>query len=509
MKDRLNVLSEDPHDQKLLSQVHPSSWNNPYPAPRYNLVVVGAGTAGLVAAVGGANLGARVALVERQFLGGDCLNFGCVPSKAILRPTRVVGEILASNDLGLNISLDDLDIDFSKVMERMRRLRAGISSHDSVERMQSLGIDVFLGEAQFVGQKSLKVGTDTLNFKKAVIATGARPAVPPIPGLSAAGFFTNESVFTLTERPETLVVIGGGPIGCELSQAFNRLGVKVTLIQRNVQFLPREDRDAAQLLFEVFKRENINCFLGAHIEKVTKRAGKKVLQLITEGKKSAIEADEILVGTGRIPNVEGLNLQAAGVAYDKKGIKVNSFLQTTNRCIYAAGDVCLDLKFTHMAEAAARIVIQNALFLKSKRIKSLIVPRCTYTDPEIAQVGLAVKEAEEKDLHVETYIHSFQKVDRAILDGEEEGYVKFLVKKGKDKILGATVVAKHAGEMISEITLAMVSGKGLKTLVNVIHPYPTQSEAFKRAAELYYAHKFKPFFQRILRRWFVWKRRGS
>ncbi len=506
MKENVKILPEDEYNRELISQVHPLDWENPEPAPRYNLAVVGAGTAGLVAAIGGASIGARVALVERYLMGGDCLNFGCVPSKAIIRSSRIIGEVWGSDHLGVNIPEHSVHVDFSHVMERMRRLRAQISRHDSVERMTSLGIDVFLGAAGFRDRRSLEVGGKVLFFKKAVIATGARPVHPSIPGLSDAGFLTNETVFSLTERPETLAVIGGGPIGCELAQVFNRLGSKVTIIQRNAQFLPREDRDAAELLGRVFEKEGIRCLLSADVKNVTLNGEKKLIHLAVEDKNRTIEADEILVGVGRIPNVEGLDLKAAGVEYDSRGIKVNAFLQTTNRRIYAAGDICLDYKFTHMAEAAARIVVQNALFVRSKKMSSLIVPWCTYTDPEIAHVGMHEREAKEKGIPVETFTHPFKDVDRAILDGEEQGFVRILVKKGKDKILGATVVAKHAGEMINEITLAMVSGRGLKTLVNVIHPYPTQGDSFKRVAGLYYTNKFSSLLQSVLKRWFAWKR---
>jgi pyruvate/2-oxoglutarate dehydrogenase complex dihydrolipoamide dehydrogenase (E3) component len=418
----------------------------------------------------------------------------------------VIGEIWESGDLGIDIPSDTVNVEFSRVMERVRRVRAKISHHDSAERMRSLGIDVFFGAPKFRGRRSLDVDGKVLHFKKAVIASGSRPAHPPIPGLSDAGFLTNETVFSLTERPETLAVIGGGPLGCELAQAFNRLGSKVTIIERNAQFLPREDRDAAELISKVFEREGIRCLLKADVKKVNSNEGKKNIHLTTEGKDEEIEADEIIVGVGKIPNVEGLGLEAAGVDYDSQGIKTNVFLQTSNRHIYAAGDVCLDYKFTHMAEAAARIVIQNALFVKSKKVSSLIVPWCTYTEPEIAHVGVHEREAEEKGIPVDTFIQPFKDVDRAVLDGEEEGFVKVHVKKGKDKILGATVVARNAGEMINEITLAMVSGKGLKTLANVIHPYPTQGDSIKKLAGLYYVKKFSPFLQRVLRRWFAWKR---
>jgi pyruvate/2-oxoglutarate dehydrogenase complex dihydrolipoamide dehydrogenase (E3) component len=500
------VLPDDKHNQLLLSNVHPPDWVNPEPASKYNMVVVGAGTAGLVTAVGTASLGARVALVERMFMGGDCLNVGCVPSKAIIRSSRVVGEIWNSPDYGFE-PLESFPVNFSKVMERMRRLRAQISDHDSAARFKSLGVDVFLGEGKFKGNRTLEVDGKILRFKKAVIATGARPAHPSIEGIEEAGFLTNETVFSLTERPEKLVVIGGGPIGCELAQAFNRLGSKVTIVQRNAQFLPREDPEAAALLGKVFEKEGIRCILSASVKKVTVDKGQKIVHVSSNDEDESIEADEILVGIGRSPNVKGLNLEAVDVDYDaRKGVVINKFLQTTNPNIYAAGDICFPYKFTHIAEATARIVIQNALFLKSKKHTSLVIPWCTYTDPEIAHVGMYEKDAQAKGIPVETFIRYFKEVDRGVTDGEEEGFVKVHVKKGKDKILGATIVSRHAGEMISEITLAMTTGKGLKTFASVIYPYPTQAEAIKQAAGQYYAQKLTPFLKRLLKRWFAWKR---
>lgn len=505
MNKKVLVLPDDENNQLLVSNVHPSDWENPEPASRYNLVVVGAGTAGLVTAVGAANLGARVALVERKLMGGCCLNAGCVPSKAIIRSSRAVSEVWNSPDYGLEPP-ESFPVNFSKVMERMRRLRAQISHHDSAARYKSLGVDVFLGEGRFKDRRTLEVEGKTLKFKKAVIATGSRSAHPSIEGIEEAGFLANETVFSLTERPEQLVVIGGGPIGCELAQAFNRLGSKVTIVQRNVQFLPREDPEAAALLGKIFEREGIRCILSATVKKVTVADGKKIVGVASKDGEETIEADEIIVGVGRSPNVEGLNLEASGVEYDgRKGVVVNKYLQTTNPNIYAAGDICFPYKFTHVAEATARIAIQNALFVKSKKYDSLIIPWCTYTDPEIAHVGMYEKDAEAKGIPVETFIHYFKDVDRAILDGEDEGFIKVHVKKGKDKILGATIVASHAGEMISEFTLAMSSGKGLKALVNVIHPYPTQTDAIKRVSSQYYTNKFSPFLKRILKRWFAWR----
>jgi pyruvate/2-oxoglutarate dehydrogenase complex dihydrolipoamide dehydrogenase (E3) component len=411
-----------------------------------------------------------------------------------------------SEDFGIKTE-NCVQVDFPKVMERMRRLRAQISQNDSAQRYREAGVDVFLGQGRFKDGQSLEVDGKTLRFKKAVIATGARPFLPPIEGLTDAGFVTSDTVFSLTERPDRLAVIGGGPIGCELSQAFRRLGSEVTIMQRGPQFLPREEPEAAMLLGKLLEKEGIVCLLGSKIKKVTVENGKKVVHNIYKGKQEKIVADEILVGTGRVPNVEGLNLEAAGVEYDnKKGVHVNKYFQTTNRHIYAAGDICFPYQFTHIAEAAAKIVIQNALFLKSKTYKSMIIPWCTYTDPEIAHVGMYEKDAQEKGIPVDTFVHYYEDVDRAILDGEDLGLVKVHVKKGKDKILGATIVARHAGEMISEFTLAMVAGKGLKTLANLIHPYPTQTDAIKRDCAQYYIQKFSPFLKKLLTRWFAWRR---
>jgi pyruvate/2-oxoglutarate dehydrogenase complex dihydrolipoamide dehydrogenase (E3) component len=506
MSEKIKIIPDDEYNKTLVSRAHPSDWENPEPAARYNLVVVGAGTAGLVTAMGAATMGARVALVERHLMGGDCLNTGCVPSKAVIRSADVMGEMLHSEDFGIKAK-NCAQVDFPKVMERMRRLRAQISQNDSAQRYRDAGVDVFLGQGRFKDGHSLEVDGMILRFKKAVIATGARPFLPPIEGLNEAGFVTSDTVFSMTERPDRLAVIGGGPIGCELSQAFRRFGSEVTIMQRGPQFLPREDPEAAMFLGKLLEKEGILCLLGSDIKKVKVENGKKVVHVVYEGKEEKIVADEILVGTGRVPNVEGLNLEAAGVEYDKrKGVHVNKYFQTTRRHIYAAGDICFPYQFTHIAEAAARIVIQNALFLKSKKYESMIIPWCTYTDPEIAHVGMYEKDAKEKGIPVDTFVHHFKDVDRAILDGEDLGFVKVHVRKGKDKILGATIVARNAGEMISEFTLAMIAGKGLKTLANVIHPYPTQTDAIKRVSSQYYAQKFSPFLKKLLTRWFVWRR---
>jgi pyruvate/2-oxoglutarate dehydrogenase complex dihydrolipoamide dehydrogenase (E3) component len=506
MNPMAEFLPQDGHNAALLSNVRPPDWRNPDPAPVYNLVVIGAGTAGLVTAAGAAGLGGRVALLEGHLLGGDCLNVGCVPSKCIIRSSRVYAEMSSAEAFGLRIP-EGVTVDFPAVLERMRRLRAQISFHDSARRFQELGVDVFLGMGRFAGPGAVEVAGKRLRFKKAVIATGTRPADPSIPGLAEAGYLTNETVFSLTERPRRLAVIGGGPIGCELAQAFRGLGCEVTLYHRAAHILNREDGDAAEIIQQSFIRDGIRLILNCQTNRVEKKNGAKVLFFECEGKEESVEVDEILVGVGRTPNVENLNLEAVGVQYNSKnGVVVNDRLQTTNPSIYAAGDVCLQYKFTHAADATARIVIQNALFGGRKKVSVLTIPWCTYTDPEIAHVGMYEREAREKGIQVETFIRPLKEVDRAVTDGEEEGFVKVHVRKGTDKILGATIVARHAGEMISELTLAIVGGLGLKTLANVIHPYPTQAEAIKQVANLYNRTRLTPFVKSLFRRWLAWRR---
>ncbi len=497
----------DEHNRTLVSNAHPPDWVNPEPAPKYNLVVIGAGTAGLVTAAGAAGLGAKVALVEKHLLGGDCLNVGCVPSKALIRASRAAADVRDAGDFGVRVP-NGTRVDFTKVMERMRALRAGISRNDSARRFQSLGVDVFLGEARFIGPDAVRVGRTDLRFSKAVIATGARAARLPIPGLWEAGALTNETVFSLTELPPRLLVIGAGPIGVELAQAFARFGSKVTLLEAMHGLLPREDRDAADVVRRAIEKDGVEFLCCVDIAGVERTgADRRVRYKSKHGPSGSTAFDAILVGVGRAPNVEGLGLEEARVAFDKNGVKVDDLLRTSNPRIYAAGDICMAAKFTHMADAAARIVIQNALFLGRKRLSALTVPWCTYTDPEIAHVGLYTKEAAEKGFEVDTFVQELKEVDRAVLDGEAEGLIKVHARKGTDRILGATIVARHAGELISEVSLAMSNGIGLKGIANTIHCYPTQAECVKRAADAYNRSRLTPRVKSLLGRWLGWTRR--
>ncbi|NMG75913.1 mercuric reductase [Aromatoleum diolicum] len=494
----------DAIEHERLENVRPAAWRNPQPANCYGLVIVGGGTAGLVAAHAAAALGARVALIERNLLGGDCLNVGCVPSKAILRTARLYAEMRDAGQYGARTPAD-VRVDFAAAMARMRGIRARISRADSVRRLSAAGVDVFFGQARFTGMDALSADGATLRFKKAMIATGSRPDTPSIPGLVEAGFLTNENVFDLTGLPRRLLVIGGGPLGCELAQAFCRFGAQVTIAQHWPLFLPREERDAAQLLADAFARDGIEVRLNTRAVAVRVEGGQKFVDLVSDDYHSTVAVDAILTGTGRVPNVDDLNLEGAGVDYDKAdGIRVDDFLRTSNRRIYAAGDACLAHKFTHTADASARIVVRNALFHGRQRMSALTIPWCTYTDPAIAHVGLYVSEANRRNIPVKTFTIPMHEVDRAIADGEETGFVKIHVKERTDRILGATIVARHAGDMINEITLAMVAGIGLRTLARVIHAYPTQGEAIRKAADAYKRTRLTPTIRSLLRRWLQW-----
>lgn len=499
------LLPGDPNDRELRENTHPPDWNNPVPQSRYDLVVIGGGTAGLVSAGGAGLLGAKVALVERSLMGGDCLVTGCVPSKALLRAARAAADARGAQRFGVRCGR--VEVDFTAAMERMRRARARISRHDAAQRFaDEYGVDVFLGNARFTARDAVDVDGTPLRFARAVIATGARATVPSIPGLADSGFRTNENIFNLTERPRRLAVIGGGPLGCEMAQAFARLGSEVTIVDRGPRFLHREDPDAAGLLYRVFVRDGITVRLNTSVERIDTRHGTKLLHVRRDGEASVIEADEILVGVGRTPNADELDLEAAGVGHDRQSVKTDDFLRTSNRRVFACGDVCLRHKFTHMADATARLVVQNALLFPMKRLSRLVVPWVTYTDPEIAHVGLYEREASDQGVAVQTYRVGLDDVDRAVTDDETEGFLKLHVKKGGDRIVGATIVGTRAGEMISEVTTAIVNRVGLKGLVDVIHPYPTQAEAIRKAADEHQRSRFTPGLKRLLSFWLALRR---
>lgn len=502
----------DDYNQELLANVHPPDWVNPAPVDCYDLVVIGAGTAGLVTAKGAAGLGIglKVALIEKNLMGGDCLNVGCVPSKCLIRSSRVVSEMKGALPYGVQPP-ENIAIDFPEVMARMRRVRTKISPVDSAVAAKKAGVDVFFGEARFKDENTISVEGQDLRFKKAVIATGARAVQPNIVGIEETGYLTNESVFSLTSLPKTLAVIGGGPIGCELAQAFQRLGSEVTLFHKGSHLLDKEDADAAEVVQQALIRDGIRLVLNCQLERITQSPEGKIISFVGdhladpphESPQESITVEEILVGAGRQPNVEGLNLEAVGVEYDaKQGLKVNDYLETSNSKIYGAGDICLNWKFTHAADAAARIVLKNTLFsplgMGKTKLSDLVMSWVTFTDPEIAHVGLSEAEAQAKGIDCNTIKINFDDVDRALADGETEGFVKILHKQDSDEILGATIVARHGGEMISEITTAMIGKMGLSKLATVIHPYPTQAMAIKQAADAYRRTLLTPKTKRLL-----------
>ncbi len=492
----------DAHNQRLAANVHPSDWSAPTPADRYNLVVIGGGTAGLVTAAGAAGLGAKVALVERALLGGDCLNVGCVPSKALLEASRVLAQVRRRKEFGLR-SAGPATADFAAVMERLRRLRADISENDSARRFQDRGVDVFLGSASFEGDRVVRVGDTRLRFSKACIATGARASAPPIPGLDAVDARTNETLFSLTELPARLIIIGGGPIGCEMAQAFARFGSSVTLLEAAPRIMGQDDAEAAAVVAAALEKDGVELHTSCRITRV-EQVG-EARRVHVEGVSKPIEAEELLVAAGRAPNVEGLGLEAVGIEFDlKKGITVDDRLRTTHPHVFAAGDVCSRFQFTHAADAMARIVIRNALFFGRAKASSLTIPWCTYTDPEVAHVGPSASELEARGDVTATRL-AMADVDRAILDGSTDGFLKVHTTK-KGHLVAATLVAPHAGETISELTLAIQQGLKLSDLSNVIHPYPTQAEIIRKAGDAFNRTRLTPTVARWMARFLAWRR---
>lgn len=506
----LVVAPDDAFNRALVANVHPADWVAPSPTGRYNLVVLGGGTAGLVTAAIAAGLGARVALVEKHLLGGDCLNVGCVPSKAVIGAARAWAAVRGAAAFGVQLP-DGMRGDFGAAMARMRQLRTRLSAHDSAARFRSLGVDVYLGSGRFTGPDAMQVTGQTLRFVRAAVCTGSRPAIPPITGLEEAGYLTSETVFTLTELPRRLAVLGGGPIGCELAQSFARFGAAVTLLERADQLLPRDDADAAAVIVRQMRDDGVQVALGAAVVEVRRRGAAKVLLYDSAEGRKEVTVDAVLVAAGRAANLDGLALDVAGVACDRDGVRVDDRLQTTNPRIYAAGDVCSAYRFTHVADAHAQIVAQNALFphpfgLGCARVSRLLIPWCTYTTPEVAQLGLTAAAARAQGIAVETYTVPLAEVDRAILDGDEAGFARVHVRAGTDRLVGATIVAAHAGELISELTALMQSGKGLSVLARTIHPYPTQADVLRRLALAWRKTRLTGRKKALLSRLFRWMR---
>jgi pyruvate/2-oxoglutarate dehydrogenase complex dihydrolipoamide dehydrogenase (E3) component len=491
----------DANDQRLLDAVHPADWVNPVPAERYHLVVLGAGTGGLVTAAIAASLGAKVALVERHLMGGDCLNVGCVPSKALIAAARAWQGGRDAEALLHGPAVTGTG-DFAAVMTRMRALRADIAPIDGAARFRGLGVDVFLGEGAFTAPDALSVGGATLRFKRAVIATGARAVLPPVPGLADVGALTNETVFDLTTLPEELIVLGAGPIGCELAQSFARFGSRVTVVDQAPRILPRDDADAAAVVHAAMTRDGVRFELGVQVLGVQRDGARITLSLARDGATHRVSGTHLLVAAGRAANVEGIGLEQAGVAFTRKSVTVNDHFRTSNPRIYAVGDVIGQHQFTHAADFHARTVVRNALFFGRGKASALVIPWATYTSPEVAHVGPTAEELAARGTAIETISVPFHDNDRARLSGQTDGFLKVHVAAGSDRIVAATIVAEHAGDLIGEAALAITQGIGLGKLSGTIHPYPTLGEAYRKAGDLWNRRKLTETARRVFGWWF-------
>jgi pyruvate/2-oxoglutarate dehydrogenase complex dihydrolipoamide dehydrogenase (E3) component len=467
----------------------------------HDLVVVGGGTAGLVTSAGAAGIGARVALIEQDRLGGECLWTGCVPSKALIACARAAHTACTAGRFGVQVPAG---VDFGRVTQWVHEAQRRIEPHDSPERFRSLGVEVVRGTARFVGERTLRVdGERTMSAKRVVIATGSKPAVPPIDGLTDVPFLTNETLFSLERQPETLLVLGAGPVGLELAQAFARLGTTVRMLEATPQLLPREDEELAKLLGQQLAAENVEILLDATVTRVSREG--RTIRLSArrgDGTPVTVEGDALLVATGRVSNVAPLEAEKAGVETGKSGVVVDERLRTTARGVWAAGDVTGGLRFTHVADYQARLVVRNAFFPLASKADYSAVPWVTFTEPELAHVGLTEREARERHGDgVRAWRRPFDDVDRAITDGETYGMVKLITDR-RGKILGGHILGYGAGNLIGEVALAMKHGVSAAALGSAVHAYPTYPEAIKQAAEGYYKSRFRGPI-RTIARWFA------
>lgn len=472
-----------------------------------NLIVIGAGSGGLVTAYIAAAINAKVILIEKHEMGGDCLNTGCVPSKSLIASAKYIHQIKHSQNYGIKSAT--CDFDFAEVMERIQRIIDSIRPHDSVERYTSLGVDVIKGEAEILSRHSVKVNGQTLTAKSIVIAAGAEPFVPPIEGLSETNYYTSDTIWNLRKLPNRLVVLGGGPIGCELTQCFARIGSEVTLVERADRIMSREDPEFADYVTDKFRQEGVNV-LNQHMAKqVVVKDGRKFLVCEKNGSTIDVEFDEILVALGRAARLDGYGLENLGVAIsERKTIQTNEYLQAGYSNIYAVGDVVGPYQFTHAAAHQAWYACVNALFSPFKKFKVdySVLPWSTYTDPEVARVGLNETDAKQQNINYEVTTYNLGELDRAKADGHAEGMIKVLTVPGKDKILGVTIMGKHAGDLIAEFVLAMRYGLGLNKILGTIHAYPTWMEANKYAAGNWKKAHAPAWALALLKKFHNWRR---
>jgi pyruvate/2-oxoglutarate dehydrogenase complex dihydrolipoamide dehydrogenase (E3) component len=461
-------------------------WKKPKHFDR-NLIIIGAGSGGLVSAYIAATVKASVTLVEKDRMGGDCLNTGCVPSKALIKSAQVASIASHSRDYGL-MPLQP-EADFSAVMDRIQRVIKAIEPHDSIERYRLLGVDCREGSARLVSPWAVEItsneGKQTLTARNIIIASGAAPLVPPFPGLEQIDYLTTETLWKIRDNPGRLLILGGGPIGCELAQAFARLGTSVTQVEMLPRILPREDDDAAKLVADALRQDGVELLLGHKADCFAVEGGDKILYTQHQGESVRLVFDQILIAIGRRANTDGLGLKALGITIHKNGtIALNDFLQTRFPNIYAVGDVAGPFQFTHTAAHQAWYAAVNALFSRFKkfRVDYSVIPWATFTSPEVARVGLNEQDATEQGVEFEVTRYSIDDLDRAITDGCAEGFVKVLTRPGSDRILGVTIVGNHAGDLIAEYVLAMKHGLGLNKILGTIHIYPTLAEANKFAA---------------------------
>lgn len=480
----IDLRPQHPADRQTLRTGHPPDWQAPDGVAVYDLVVIGGGPAGETAAFAAAGQGHTVALAERHLLGGTCVNYGCTPSKAFLRSARAVHEAGRGDVFGFR-QTGPVTADFGAVMDRARRMRAFSSDGGSAQAIAEAGVHVFLGDAKFTGKDAVEVGGRRLRFRAALIATGSRSAAPPVEGLADAGYLTNETVFDLTELPRRLVVLGGGPLGCEFAQAFRRLGSEVHLVSRGGELLPKDAPEASGVLLRRLVAEGVRLHFDSEAVRVTKTGDARRLTVKSGRGQVDLECDAVLVGVGRTPNLGGLGLDAAGVKYSDSGIEADEHLRTSNPAIYAAGDVASPEKYTHAAEALAKLAVANALGGGRKKAADLVIPHCTYTDPEVAHVGLIPAEARRRGVEIDTFRMDLGKVGRAVYDGEEDGFGAVYTRKGTGEVVGATLVSAHAGETITELTLLITLKLPLEALAETIHCFPTQAEVFHKIAAEY------------------------